>query len=323
VTAIAHGLASPRNRPYLFLAGTVFLLFVLDWNGGRFLTSATAFSVLQTFATLGPAALGLGMTMLVREFDLSIAGVFGLAGCVAVLTGGESAWMGLLLGVLTGAAFGLVQGVIITSLGLPSIAVTLGGLLIAVGMAFVLTESQSIAYGNMDLALRLNERIATVFSLRSLIAAAMFVVAAIVLGFTRIGRDMVALGSDRRSAEIVGLNVKTILIGTFICSGALAAGSGALLSYSLTSAAPSGLSDVLVPAAAAAILGGVSLSGGTGTPTGIAAGVLTLAVMRAGLNAIGAPPYAHDLAMGAILLAVAVLDAPRLGQSLGRLLSRQ
>jgi ribose transport system permease protein len=80
---------------------------------------------------------------------------------------------------------------------------------------------------------------------------------------------------------------------------------------------------VLVPAAAAAILGGVSLSGGTGTPAGIAAGVLTLAVMRAGLNAIGAPPYAHDLAMGAILLAVAVLDAPRFGQSLGRLLSRQ
>jgi ribose/xylose/arabinose/galactoside ABC-type transport system permease subunit len=323
MTAIARGFVTPKNRPYLFLAGTVFLLTVLDWNGGRFLTSATAFSVLQTFATLGPAALGLGMTMLVREFDLSIAGVFGLAGCVAVLTGGESAWLGLLLGILTGAAFGFVQGVIITSLGLPSIAVTLGGLLIAVGMAFVLTESQSIVYGNMDLALRLNERIATVFSPRSLVAAATFVVAAIVLGLTRIGRDMVALGSDRRSAEIVGLNVKTILIGTFICSGALAAGSGALLSYSLTSAAPSGLSDVLVPAAAAAILGGVSLSGGTGTPAGIAAGVLTLAVMRAGLNAIGAPPYAHDLAMGAILLAVAVLDAPRLGQNLGRLLNRQ
>src|SRR5690606_33508163 len=114
MTALARGLAAPRNRPYLFLAGTVLLLIVLDWNGGRFLTSATAFSVLQTFATLGPAALGLGMTMLVREFDLSIAGVFGLAGCVAVLTGGESAWLGLVLGVMTGAAFGLVQGLIIT-----------------------------------------------------------------------------------------------------------------------------------------------------------------------------------------------------------------
>jgi len=310
------------NRPYVFLAGTVLLLVLLDWNGGRFLTSATLFSVLQTFATLGPAALGLGMTMLVREFDLSIAGVFGLAGCVAVLTGGSDAALGLLFGILTGALFGLVQGAIITRLRLPSIAVTLGGLLIAVGIAYVLTENQSLVYANLDLALRLNERIATVFSPRSLIALAVFAVAALILGFTRIGRDMIALGSNRRAAETVGLNVKAVLIGTFICSGALAAGSGALLSYSLTSASPSGLSDVLVPAAAAAILGGVSLSGGTGTPAGIAAGVLTLAVMRAGLNAIGAPPYAHDLAMGAILLTVAVLDAPRLMQRLNRVFNR-
>jgi ribose/xylose/arabinose/galactoside ABC-type transport system permease subunit len=79
------------------------------------------------------------------------------------------------------------------------------------------------------------------------------------------------------------------------------------------------LSDVLVPAAAAAILGGVSLSGGTGTPLGIAAGVLTLAVMRSGLNAIGAPPYAHDIAMGAILLTVAVLDSAHFGQRMRQL----
>ena len=92
-----------------------------------------------------------------------------------------------------------------------------------------------------------------------------------------------------------------------------------LLSYSLASASPSGLSDVIVPAAAAAILGGVSLAGGTGTPLGIAAGVLTLAVMRSGLNAIGAPPFAHDIAMGTILVTVAVLDASHLGRRIRRL----
>ena len=79
--------------------------------------------------------------------------------------------------------------------------------------------------------------------------------------------------------------------------------------WPLSSARPSGLSDVLVPAAAAAILGGVSLVGGTGTPLGIAAGVLTLTVLRSGLNAIAAPPFAHDLATGLILLVVAISDA--------------
>jgi ribose/xylose/arabinose/galactoside ABC-type transport system permease subunit len=85
-----------------------------------------------------------------------------------------------------------------------------------------------------------------------------------------------------------------------------------LLSYSLAAAAPSGLSAVIVSAAAAAILGGVSLAGGTGRPLGIATGVLILAVLRSGFNAIGAPPYVNDIAMGAILLIVAMLDGPYL-----------
>ena len=305
-------IADRRRRPYLFLAGNIVLLAMLDGDGGRFLSVATAFSTLQTFATLAPVALGLGLTLLTREFDLSVAGVFGLAGCIAVLTGGGSPWIGFCLAILAGASFGMVQGVIMTTLGLASIGVTLGGLLTAVGIAFVLTQGQSLVYDNIQLALALNEHWLYIFSPRSIAAIFVFVVAALVLHFGRIGRDLVAIGSDRRAAVTAGVNAPLLIICTFLFSGALAAMSGALLSFSLASASPSGLSDVLVPAAAAAILGGVSLSGGTGTPTGIAAGVLTLAVMRAGLNAIGAPPYAHDWAMGLILLVVAILDAPDL-----------
>ncbi len=85
--------------------------------------------------------------------------------------------------------------------------------------------------------------------------------------------------------------------------------AGSLLSYSLAAASPVALADTLVPAAAAAIIGGVSLAGGKGTPVGIAGGVLVLAVMRSGLTAIGVPPFAHDIVTGAVLLAVALLDA--------------
>jgi ribose/xylose/arabinose/galactoside ABC-type transport system permease subunit len=70
------------------------------------------------------------------------------------------------------------------------------------------------------------------------------------------------------------------------------------------------LSDVIPPAAAAAILGGVSLAGGTGRPLGIALGALTLGLLRAGLNALGAPPFINDIALGGILLTVAILDGP-------------
>ena len=132
----------------------------------------------------------------------------------------------------------------------------------------MLTESRSLVYDNMDLALVLSEQWLVIFSLRSVVAIAAFALAAIVLGFTRIGRDIIAHRQRPPRRDHRRRQCERLIIGTFICSGALAAMSGALLSYSLASASPSGLSDVLVPAAAAAILGGVSLSGGTGTPHG-------------------------------------------------------
>ncbi len=315
----ARILGDPHVRPFGILLATIALLAVLDGGEGRFVSIATVFSTLQWFATLGLVALGLGMSMMIREFDLSVAGMLGLAGCVAVMTGARDPWLGVLLAMAIGVAAGVAQGLIMAWLKLGSIGVTLGGLLTFVGIAFVLTDSRSIPYPNIEVALSLNERIGGVFSIRILVAMVIFIAAAAVIGLTRLGRDIIAIGSDRRAAIIAGVNVNALLVGTFAFSGALAALSGALLSYSLASASPSGLSDVLVPGAAAAILGGVSLSGGTGRPLGIAAGVLTLSVLRSGLNALGVPPSVHDVATGAILLAVAILDGPAFALRLGSL----
>ena len=218
---------------------------------------------------------------------------------------------------------GLAQGWLIVRLRLGSVGVTLGGLLIFAGVAYVVTENRALPYENMEVALGLSAPIAGIFSIRSLVAIVVFAAAALVIGLTRYGRDIIAIGSDRRAAMTAGVNVDALVIGIFGFSGFCAALSGALLSYSLASASPAGLSDVIVPAAAAAILGGVSLAGGTGRPLGIAMGVLSLAVLRAGFNAVGAPPYVNEVAMGAILLIVAVLDGPYLARRLHWLVRRR
>src|SRR6185437_16798044 len=87
-------LLSPQVRPYLILVIVAGLLAAADAGNDRFLTLATAYSTFQSFSTFGLVALGLGLTMLIGEFDLSVAGVFGLAGCVAVLTGETNPWLG-------------------------------------------------------------------------------------------------------------------------------------------------------------------------------------------------------------------------------------
>jgi ribose/xylose/arabinose/galactoside ABC-type transport system permease subunit len=304
----------PHMRPLLILAGCILGLALIDVR--EFLTMATAASTFETFATIGLVALGLGLTMMIREFDLSVVGMYSMAGCIAVVMGGDNAWLGLACALAAGLLGGLAQGFIIVRLRLGSVGVTLGGLLVFAGVAYVVTENRALPYDNMAVALYLSAPIGGVFSIRSLVAIAIFLAAALVIGLTRYGRDIIATGSDRRAAMTAGVDVDGLIVGIFGFSGLCAALSGALLSYSLASASPSGLSDVIVPAAAAAILGGVSLAGGTGRPLGIAMGVLSLAVLRAGFNAIGAPPYVNEIAMGAILLIVAVLDGAYLARRL-------
>jgi ribose/xylose/arabinose/galactoside ABC-type transport system permease subunit len=250
--------------------------------------------------------------MMIREFDLSVVGVFSAAGCIAVLTGGSNPWLGLLLALALGLCVGAAQGWLIVRLRLGSIGVTLGGMLVCSGLAYVLSGNRSLPYDNMPVALGLTQPIAAVFSIRSLLTLAIFLIAAFVIGMTRIGRDLIAIGSDRRAAMTAGVNVDAMMVGVFAFSGTAAALCGVLVAYSLASASPAGLSDVIVPAATAAILGGVSLSGGTGRPLGIAIGMLILGVLHAGFNALGAPPSVDEIAMGAVLLVVAIADGPYL-----------
>lgn len=319
---IKRQLTDPMTRPVLLLA-LVIAGFAVFHGDGNFIGPATSFSVFQHFATIGLVALALGLTMLMREFDISVAGMMGLGGCIAVMVGNQHASIGLLAAVLVGIVGGLIQGGLIVRLRLSSVAVSLGGLLIFTGMAYVLTGNQTIPFDSMDVAIAINAPVAGVISVRALAVLAIFAVAAFVISYTRIGRDIIAAGSNRHASIIAGSNPDKLLVGVFAASGALAALAGAMLSYGLSSASPSGgVADILVPAVAAAILGGVSLSGGIGHPIGIAAGVLILGVLRTGLTSLGAAPYVHEIVTGSILLAVAIADGPHLKMrmyQLGRL----
>ena len=148
--------------------GVFVLLVAIGGGSSQFLNASFFFSVLQLFATVGPIALGVGMTMLIREFDLSVAGMVGMAGCIAVLTGGSNPSLGLAAALGVGLVAGLFQGWIVARLKLSSIGVTLGGLLVFFGVSYALTESRSIEYPNLDVAAMLGRRMLGIFTIPSL-----------------------------------------------------------------------------------------------------------------------------------------------------------
>jgi ribose transport system permease protein len=260
--------------------------------------------------------------MIAGEFDLSVVGTYALGGMIAVQTGQSSALVGVAVAVAAGAAIGAVQGGLIAKLKIPSLPVTLATYIALLGLTSALSGGLSKTYTNPGATLWVDKTVATVFSPRSLVTLAAFALAASVLGLTKFGRELRALGGDRRASRVAGVRVDRNLVGLFTVSGTLAALGGALLSYSNASANPDPGLQPLVLAAVAALLGGVSLTGGRGLPLGLLAGALSVALLAQLAAIISMPDYATQLMYAGLLIVVVGIDAPGLRQAIDRLLAR-
>lgn len=301
--------------PYLTLLVGILVLVLLPVFSSYEVTSFNVYDILQNFGVLGLVTLALGLTMIAGEFDLSVASMYSLGGMIAVKTGAAEPAVGFLVALSVGAFVGLVQGGVVSKLRINSMPVTLGGFLTLLGISHVISNSKSVAFSNYDIGATLDAPIAEIFSWRSIIALGVFALAAFAMSFTRLGRDVRAVGGDRRAARTAGVPVDRILIGVFVVAGVVAALPGVLIDYSLSAATPDiGGVDALIFAATAALLGGVGLSGGIGSPVGIAAGILSLSILQELLVILASPDYVSDLITGGLLLFVTMTVAPELGQ---------
>jgi ribose transport system permease protein len=296
--------------PFALLAFMVLAFVVVPTFSGRSVTDFNVYNSLQYFAATGLLALALGITMIAGEFDLSTLGVYGLAAMIAVQTGESSPVLGIVLALAAAAVIGLIQGGLIAKLRISSMTVTLGGYLTVLGLTAVLSNDKSVPYTNLGPGTSLDNPIATYFSLRSLIAIGMFVVVALVLRYTVVGRHLRAVGGDRRASRTVGVRVDPTLMGCFVASAMLSALGGSLLGYSLATAVPDVGLNPLIFAITATLLGGVTLAGGQGSAFGIAAGALTLALLAEMFVVLATPDYVKDLVTGGLLLVVTILSAP-------------
>jgi ribose transport system permease protein len=290
---------------------------------GRALAPFDVYNALQGFAQLGLLALAIGITMIAGEFDLSVVGTYALGGMLAVQTGATSPALGVLVAVAAGAAVGALQGGLIARLRIPSIPVTLGTYIGLLGLTYTMSGGLSRTYPNSDATLWVDQTVAGFFSPRSLLALAAFLIAALVLGGTKLGRELRAIGGDRRASRVAGVNVDRRIVGIFTASGALAALGGCLLCYSYASANPDPGLQPLILAAVAALLGGVSLAGGRGAPLGLLGGALSVALLTQIVAVTALPDYSTQLLYAALLGVIVAVESPGLHQTVARLRARR
>lgn len=202
-------------------------------------------------------------------------------------------------------------------------AFTIGTYIALLGLTNVIAGNETLTFTNTNASIWINQTVATFFSPRSLIALGVFALVLVVFTTTRIGPELRALGGDRRAARVVGVPVDRRLAGLFAVSGALAGLAGAMLAYSNASASLNPGLQPLVLAAAAAVLGGLSLSGGRGAIWGLLLGALAVSLLEQVFTVTALPTSSAQIVFGTLLLVVVVVDAPDLRSSLARLQARR
>lgn len=253
---------------------------------------------------------GVAIVIVAGGIDLSVGTVAGLSAGTTMwtLVSGGPTWIAVLVGVGTGLLFGLFNGLMITRFGINDFIVTLATLNIAGGLLIVLTEQvplqgvttpgfSELVYGNLL-------GIPSAFW----IAAILFVLMQFFLIKTVFGRRIFAIGIGASAANVAGVNVNRVRLGTFVLSGLLAGAAGVLLASRLGAVQAFLGNGYEFVAIAGAVLGGVSLAGGRGSVWAAVAGGLMLATLQQGLRLNGVDPVYFSIVTGLCIVAGVVFD---------------
>jgi ribose/xylose/arabinose/galactoside ABC-type transport system permease subunit len=286
----------------------IYLVFALQLP--NYHTSSGIAALLDGAVLIGVVSVGVGVTMIAGEFDLSVGSLAALTGVIALEIIGIGVLPALVVGVLFAAAVGAIQGLLIGVLGINSLVFTIGTLIGLRGLAMVVAHEQTITMPveqlpDVDI---LTQHFLGVFSPISVGMIVVFVAVGLFLKYTLWGREIYAIGGGRSEARAAGVPLLRPMMIAFTLSGALAGLGGALLSIRLGSATPLGFDSLLLSAATTCLMGGIALEGGIGNVIGIAIGLFTLRFLVTGMAALGAPYYVQNLAVGALLILVVVVQ---------------
>lgn len=268
--------------------------------------------------------IALAMTLIIinAEIDLSVASVMGLAACIlaALHEQGYPVTVGIAVALVAGVLCGAFNGFWVAYVGLPSLAVTLAGLIGYRGIARILLEDRSIgdfpewfdALGQAGLV--------GPFPLALIIFGVLVILAIIVLQSSAFGRYIYVIGNNRDVARYSGVNVQRVKMVLFIISGLMAALAGLLLAARLGAVRGNTADGFELDIITMVLLGGVSIFGGSGTLTGVFLAILIILNLRNGMSLVNITGNTQTGVVG-ILLILSVL-IPNLAQQMRTLFRR-
>lgn len=290
---------SDTNLLLLITVIVFFLMYIgaIVFQGGGFLKPQTFFNILNANAALLIASLGMSIVMITGSIDISVGGVAALVSmCCAVYLDhmGGNVVVSLLIAVGIGLAFGLVQGYLVAYLDIQPFIVSLAGMFFARGMttivhtnpfnveneAFVALKDTRVVVPGMGTVNRIGKYVDAYVEIGVIVAILIVALLFFVLRYTKLGRGFYAVGGNRQSALMLGINVKrTRFLAHLIC-GLLAGIGGYVYFLHVGSGAASHATGMEMNAIASSIIGGTLLTGGIGNIIGTFFGVMSLSTIQ-------------------------------------------
>jgi simple sugar transport system permease protein len=305
----------PEFGPLVLLVLEIAVFWLLNPS---FLSPGNISNTLTFTVELGLIALAMTLLMTAGEFDLSVGSVFGFAPVLmwTLFNSGAAALpLSFLIGMATALLIGLVNGLMVTRLKIPSFLVTLGMLLVVRGTALFITagfpQRTWNAQGHWLAEILVGDFHVGPFRIYA--SLFWFAGAALVLGYlltqTKAGNWIQASGGNPGAARARGVRVNATKVWLFILTASMAAFAGIISSIRTAAANPNSGTGYELEVIAMVVIGGTVLTGGRGTILGTVLGVLILRTMRNGIVLVGVPGLAYNIFIGAIILAMMALHS--------------
>ena len=289
----------------------VLVLLVGSVYSSSFLSPEYLLQQLKVASFLGVIATGAMIVILLGQIDLSVPWVVAVGGMMATAAtgwGSVGEAMAIPLGIACGAGLGLVNGIGVAYLRIPSMVVTLAVNAVAQGLMVVHTGGFSPQESSSP-AMRF---IATGHSVAGIPNALLVWVvvgggAVFLLTRTTFGRAVYAIGNRERAAYLSGARTRLVVMGAFALAGALSAFGGVLLAGYASKAAQAMGDAYLLPAIAAVVLGGTSILGGRGSYLGTVAGVILITLLQSILSVMQIPEFGRHVIYGGVIIAMLLI----------------
>lgn len=286
-----------------FILVIEFLIFSLASKS--FLTLGNILSVGRQMSFTGIAAIGMTLVMLTGGIDISVGSMLAMAGVLCAKLSadvGLPLWIAVVITLLIGALFGLINGAAVTRLHIPALIATLATQTILKGIAYLLTNAVPVKNLSSTYKFLGQGYIFGVIPVPLIITVALYVLAWWYLDKTYLGRRVYLSGGNEEAARLSGINTKWTITGTYVFSGVFAAIAGVLMAARLGSGQPSVGSGFEMDVITATVLGGISVNGGKGKVVNVFVGACIMGVLANGMTMLNINQYLQWIINGLVLL---------------------